>query len=202
MADGKPRGWSRLGCGALSKGKFLKTRFVLLDRDGVINRKVQNGYVTEWNEFLFLPGAFEALRRLAAGGFLPIVVSNQAGVGKGRMSLLALNQITARFVRRVEACGGRIHKVYYCTHRKDARCLCRKPRPGLLLQAQRENHFDLGSTYFIGDSVSDLVAAERAGCPAILVSGNPASLAKGYSSRPAAVAPDLLSAVDFILGRG
>ncbi|MGH9350645.1 MAG: D-glycero-alpha-D-manno-heptose-1,7-bisphosphate 7-phosphatase [Terriglobia bacterium] len=180
----------------------MKARFILLDRDGVINRKVRNGYVATWNGFLFIPGALEALRLLTQAGYLPVVVSNQAGVGKGQITLSALNQITARFVRKVKACGGRIHKVYYCPHRKEAGCPCRKPRPGLLLKAQQENHFEFASTYFIGDSVSDMLAAEGAGCPAILVSGNPASLVNGWFSRPKAIVPDLRSAVDFILSRG
>ncbi|MGH9403285.1 MAG: D-glycero-alpha-D-manno-heptose-1,7-bisphosphate 7-phosphatase [Terriglobia bacterium] len=179
----------------------MKARFILLDRDGVINRKIPNGYVTTWNEFSFLPGALEALRLLTEGGYRLVVVSNQAGVGKGQVALSALNQITARFVKKVEACGGRIHRVYYCTHRKDARCPCRKPRPGLLLKAQQENKFEFASAFLIGDSVSDLLAADRVGCPMIMVNGNPASLLKGRVSSPQAIVPDLRSAVDFILSR-
>lgn len=185
------------------KENSLKSQFILLDRDGVINQKVRNGYVAAWNEFRFLPGALESLRLLTTSGFLPIVVSNQAGVGKGRMTQAALSEITSRFMRKVKACGGCIHRVYYCTHRKEARCPCRKPRPGLLLQAQRENHFDLARAYFIGDSLSDMAAAERAGCRAILICANPASLVKGWtalSERPKTIVPDLRSAVDFILG--
>lgn len=177
----------------------MNRQFIFLDRDGVINRRVHNGYVTTWNQFRFLPGALESLRQLAEAGFLPIVVSNQAGVGKGRMTQAALSEVTSRFVRKVKACGGQIHQVYYCTHRKDARCACRKPRPGLLLRAQRENHFDLARTYFIGDSVSDMIAAARAGCPAILICPNPASLVQGWRCRPRAIVPDLHSAVDFLL---
>lgn len=180
----------------------MNSHFILLDRDGVINRRVHKGYVTTWNQFRFLPGALESLRRLAEAGFLPIVVSNQAGVGKGRMTQAALSEVTSRFIRKVAACGGRIHRVYYCTHRKEDRCLCRKPRPGLLLQAQRENHFDLARTYFIGDSVSDMIAAERAGCPAILICANLASLVQGWRCRPRTIVPDLRLAVDFILGEG
>lgn len=179
----------------------MKARFILLDRDGVINRKIPNGYVTTWNDFLFLPGALEALRLLTEGGYRLIVVSNQAGVGKGQMALSALNQITARFLKKVEACGGRIHKVYYCTHRKDAHCRCRKPRPGLLLKAQQENKFEFASAFLIGDSMSDLLAADRVGCPMIMVNGNPASLVKGCASRPQVIVPDLRSAADFIFGR-
>lgn len=180
----------------------MKTRFILLDRDGVINRKIRNGYVASWKDFLFLPGALEALRLLTESGYRPIVVSNQAGVGKGLMTWSALNLITARFRRKVEAAGGRIHKVYYCIHRKEARCPCRKPRPGLLLKARQENNFEFGETCFVGDSLSDLLAARRVGCPMILVNGNPSSLVKEGTVQPLAIVPDLRSAADFILHHG
>jgi D-glycero-D-manno-heptose 1,7-bisphosphate phosphatase len=177
----------------------LQARFILLDRDGVINRKIQNGYVASWRDFRFLPGALEALRLLTEGGYRPIVVSNQAGVGKGLMTPSALNLITARFTRKAQAAGGRIHKVYYCTHRKEARCPCRKPRPGLLLKARQENSFEFSETWLVGDSLSDLLAARSVGCPMILVNGNPPSLVKEWAFHPLATVPDLRSAADFIL---
>ncbi|MGH9396753.1 MAG: D-glycero-alpha-D-manno-heptose-1,7-bisphosphate 7-phosphatase [Terriglobia bacterium] len=174
-------------------------RFVLLDRDGVINRKIQNGYVTSWSRFAFLPEALDALRLLHRAGYLPLVISNQAGVGKGLMTLACLNQITARFVRRVDAAGGHIQKVYYCTHRKQARCWCRKPRPGLLVEAQHDFHFNFIETYFVGDSESDLLAAKRVGCPMIMVNANPLGRAKEWVAPPRAVVPSLKAAADIIL---
>lgn len=174
-------------------------RFVLLDRDGVINRKIRNGYVTSWNELVFLPGALDALRLFRAAGWTPLVVSNQAGVGKGLMTQHSLDLITARFMRRIESNGGHVGKVYYCTHCREQRCMCRKPRPGLLLAAQRDFQFDFAETYLVGDSDSDLAAAASVGCPAILISGNATARVKGWVAEPAAVTPDLKTATEFIL---
>ena len=81
-------------------------RFVLLDRDGVINRRIVSGYVSRWEEFVFLPGGLEALRLLNEKNYQVIVVSNQAGVGKGLMSAADLDEVTLRFIAEVEALGG------------------------------------------------------------------------------------------------
>ena len=86
---------------------------VLLDRDGVINRRIQNGYVTSWERFEFLPGALDALRLLAENDFAALVVSNQACVGKGLITAETLDEITTRFLQEVTRHGGRIHGVYY-----------------------------------------------------------------------------------------
>lgn len=174
-------------------------RFVLLDRDGVINRKIRNSYVLSWSQFAFLAGALDALRMFRDAGYVPLVVSNQAGVGKGLMTRSTLDQITRRFSRRVDAAGGCIGKVYYCTHRREQRCACRKPRAGLLLAAQRDFQFDFAETYMIGDSASDLIAATRVGCAAVIVNGNAASQVNEWAIPPNAVVPDLRTAAELIL---
>jgi D-glycero-D-manno-heptose 1,7-bisphosphate phosphatase len=174
-------------------------RFVLLDRDGVINQRIVGGYVTCWDQFVFLPGALEGLRLLTEKNFQVIVVSNQAGVGKALMTAADLQEITRRLVKEVEAQGGRICSVYYCTHRAEDNCSCRKPKPGLLLEAQAEHHFAFADTFLIGDSESDLLAAHAVGCPAIMVSnGPPASFAR-LASAPRATVPTLLAAAAFLL---
>jgi D-glycero-D-manno-heptose 1,7-bisphosphate phosphatase len=174
-------------------------KFVLLDRDGVINRRIRRGYVTSWKQFIFLPGVLEGLRRLTVEGYAIVVVSNQAAVGKGLMTLASLDEITRRFVRQVRAHGGLIREVYYCMHRKEARCRCRKPRPGLLLRAQTEHHFRLSETYLIGDSPSDLMAAGQAGCPMIMVHSNPVNLPNRFARPPEFMVPDFPAAVDALL---
>lgn len=178
------------------------TKYVLLDRDGVINRKVENGYVASWPEFVFLPGALEALRLLAENGYVSLVISNQAGVGKGVLTAAALRQITQRFMAKAKAHGGRISQVYYCTHRKEERCQCRKPKPGLLLRAQQDHGFQFTKTYLIGDSESDLLAARTVGCPAILINRNPARVRGKWASCLPTVVPDLRSAVSLVLEEG
>jgi D-sedoheptulose 7-phosphate isomerase len=174
-------------------------RFVLLDRDGVINRRIVGGYVTCWEKFVFLPGALEGLRLLAEKNYHPIVVSNQAGVGKGLMTAADLQEITRRFLAQVEAQGGRIHGVYYCTHRAEDDCQCRKPKPGLLLNAQAEHHFAFEDTFLIGDSESDLLAAQAVGCPAIMVSNTPSASFEKLPYAPRVTVPSLLAAAEFLV---
>jgi D-glycero-D-manno-heptose 1,7-bisphosphate phosphatase len=141
---------------------------VFVDRDGVINEKIAGGYVTGWRSFRFIPGITEALQALSSLGLPVIVVSNQAGVGKGLMGRRALGQVTRRFVTTLRKEGARIDAVYYCPHAPDAGCNCRKPRPGLLEQAAEDWGVDLSRSVLIGDSQSDLEAAAAAGCRAVI----------------------------------
>ena len=142
---------------------------VFLDRDGVINRRIQDGYVTRLSDFEFLPDTIPGIRALAALGRPIIVVSNQAGVAKGSVKLRSLEQITAWFVGEIVAGGGRIDAVYYCPHAPADDCTCRKPKPGLLLQAASDFGVDLRQSVMIGDTVSDAEAATNAGVRALLV---------------------------------
>jgi D-glycero-D-manno-heptose 1,7-bisphosphate phosphatase len=174
-------------------------RFVLLDRDGVINRRIISGYVDAWEKFVFLPGALEALRRLNEKNYQVIVVSNQAGVGKGLMTAAGLAEITRRLVAEVEAQGGRIRGVYYCTHRAEDGCECRKPKPGLLRRAQAEHHFELERTFMVGDTESDLQAAHAAACPAIMVSNTPVAGLERLPHAPRVIVPNLLGAAEFLI---
>ncbi len=177
------------------------SKYVLLDRDGVINHRVLKGYVTSWSQFVFLPRALEALRLLALNNVTTIVVSNQACVGKGLMTSSELDDLTRHFLLRVEEHGGRIHKVYYCPHRVEDDCECRKPKPGLLLQAQKEHQFDFAATFLVGDSETDLLAAKNVECPAILISSRRPSDLDGFTYPPQAVFSDLYGAAQYILGR-
>jgi len=173
--------------------------YVLLDRDGVINERVMGGYVTSWEQFAFLPGALEGLRRLTQCGYIPIVVSNQAGVGKGLLSRETLDEITRRLLAQVEAAGGRLGGVYYCPHRDEDGCACRKPKPGLLFEAQKDHGFDFTETFLVGDSRSDLLAAQAVGCPAILVAAGAAPSLEGVATPPRAVVRDLAEAAEYII---
>lgn len=144
-----------------------KRKYILLDRDGVINRRLPGGYVRSWSQFEFLPRVLDALRLLAENGFTALVVSNQACVGKGLLSSNELNAITRRFLLETALSGGDIAQVYYCCHTAEERCSCRKPQPGLIARARLEYEFDPEETFFVGDSPSDLRAAAAAGCPSI-----------------------------------
>jgi histidinol-phosphate phosphatase family protein len=179
-------------------------RYVLLDRDGVINRRIPDGYVTSWEQFEFLPRVLDALKLLAERGYKAIVVSNQACVSKGLMSPEALAEVTRRFVEEVESNGGHIDAVYNCPHQDRDGCDCRKPKPGLLLQAQREHGFAIADTFLVGDSERDMMAAHQVGCPAILVgAAKPGDVeAQGAPRSPRINVHDLYEAVQFILRVG
>ncbi len=179
----------------------MASKYVLLDRDGVINRRILNGYVTSWAQFEFLPQALAALRLLTESGYRLIVVSNQACVSKGLISLEKLAALTGRFVKEVEKSGGRICGVYYCPHQDRDGCDCRKPKPGLLMQAQREHEFTFAETFLVGDSEADLIAAHKVGCSAILLAAEAKVDTRQWPHRPQAVVADLHAAALFILGK-
>lgn len=146
----------------------MKTIF--LDRDGVINTNPPNkGYVRRWSEFSFLPNALKAIRDLTENGYRIIVITNQAGIGKGLFSEDNLKDIHARMVTEITDAGGRIDAVYYCPHHPEAGCECRKPKPGMLRRAADEHRIELSSAYLIGDSTTDIEAGRRAGTRTLLV---------------------------------
>ncbi len=177
------------------------SRFILLDRDGVINQRILNGYVTCWEQFVFLPGALEGLRLLKQNSYAAIVISNQACVGKGLITSTKLESITRRFIKEVETYGGRICGVYYCPHREEDGCDCRKPKPGLLVKAQREHGFAFADTFLVGDSETDLLVADQVGCPVLLLSDSGRNESQKLSRRAFGVLPSLYAAVKFLLGR-
>lgn len=143
---------------------------VFLDRDGVINeRAADDDYVTSWSGFRFLPGALDALRLLADAGVRVIVLTNQRGIARGRMTEQDLADIHRQMREAVTTAGGRIDAVYHCPHDVGA-CDCRKPRIGLYRQAQHDfPDIRLEASVSVGDSVSDIEAAVRAGSRAFLV---------------------------------
>jgi len=139
-----------------------------LDRDGVIN--VDPGYVHRIEDFKFVAGTLEASRELARRGWLLVVATNQSGIGRGLYSLRDFQALTDWMRERFEQSGAPLAGVYHCPHHPtDAigafriRCDCRKPRPGMLLQAARELSLDLGQSILFGDTCEDLLAAQTAG---------------------------------------
>jgi histidinol-phosphate phosphatase family protein len=154
--------------------RFLaRSPAVILDRDGVLNRRPPRAeYVTRAEDFEWLPGSLQALRMLREAGYTVAVVSNQAGINRGAMTEEDLAAVHARMIAETEQAGGRIDAIYHCPHDWDEGCDCRKPAPGMLFRAQRELDLDLSRTPFIGDDERDVEAAEAAGAPPILVSEN------------------------------
>jgi histidinol-phosphate phosphatase family protein len=157
----------------LTEAFLARRQAIILDRDGVLNRKAPRAeYVRRWDEFNWLPGAKDSLQKLRRAGYRVIVVSNQAGIARGAMTEADLLDIHRCMVREVSQSGGHIDAIYYCPHNWDDGCDCRKPKPGMLFQAQRDFNLDLSRTPFVGDDERDGQAADAAGCPSILVSEN------------------------------
>jgi histidinol-phosphate phosphatase family protein len=149
---------------------FLPKKVIFLDRDGVINKKPPKAdYVKKWEEFEFLPGAREGLKKLSDNGFQIYLVSNQPGIARGMMTEEDLAFIHQKMQEELKKDGIKIEKIYYCPHGWDQGCECRKPKPGLLFQAARENNLDLTKTIFIGDDERDIQAGEAADIKMFLV---------------------------------
>jgi D-glycero-D-manno-heptose 1,7-bisphosphate phosphatase len=148
---------------------------IFIDRDGVINCRRPGDYVLDWSQFVFVPGIREALRQLASLRLPMIIISNQAAVGKGLLDAGGLKEITARMNEALLADGTSLAAAYYCTHRIEDHCPCRKPKPALLFSAAADFNIDLSRSIFIGDSDTDVQAARSAGCAAVLF-GSDASL--------------------------
>jgi D-glycero-D-manno-heptose 1,7-bisphosphate phosphatase len=137
-------------------------RAVFLDRDGVL---IENraDYVREWSQVTLLPRTVDALRGFHAEGLKIIVVTNQSAVGRGLISFDTAQEINNRLTKTIVESGAWIDAVYMCPHQPQDRCACRKPQPGLLLQAARELSLDLGASWMVGDAWSDLLAGQSAG---------------------------------------
>ncbi|MCC6293386.1 MAG: HAD-IIIA family hydrolase [Bryobacterales bacterium] len=165
---------------------FSQPPTVLLDRDGVLNRKPARGeYVRSWEEWEWLPGALDALREFRRSGWRVLVISNQAGLARGAMNSGDLDRIHARMHIEAEQAGGRIDGVYVCPHGWNQGCGCRKPSPGMLFQAQRDWALDLSRTWFLGDDQRDAEAAARAGCRFLMICPEqPLLAAAGRLARP------------------
>lgn len=143
-------------------------RAIFLDRDGVICAN-RSDYVKTWDEFVFLPHSLEALRRLAASDFVIAVTTNQSVVGRGLMTEATLRDIHTQMIAEIERAGGRIDAVYYCPHRPEDKCDCRKPLTGLYQRAERDFDINLVQSIVVGDALDDIVAARTIGAKPILV---------------------------------
>lgn len=140
----------------------------MLDRDGVINRD-STDFIKSPEEFIVLPGSAEAIEQLNKAGYRVVVATNQSGVGRGLISIGTLEDIHDKMSAIIRAAGGHLDAIYYCPHRPDEHCDCRKPKPGLLRQVAQANHRSAADLIVVGDSLRDLEAAWAFGAQAILV---------------------------------
>lgn len=153
-----------------SRGSYRAGGALLLDRDGVINRRILNGYVLGEEQLSFIPAFLHAFRGFSGQASQRVVVlSNQACIGKGLLSEGLLRRIMRRTARVLGEHGIAISAWYCCPHVPDAGCECRKPQPGLFAACAQQLGVDLQRSRFIGDTRADILAGRAAGCPTLLV---------------------------------
>jgi len=142
---------------------------IILDRDGVINEDSPD-FIKSPEEWRAIPGSLEAIAVLNRQGHTVVVASNQSGISRAYFSLPVLLAIHLKMQTELAKLGGHLDGVYVCPHRDEDHCPCRKPNPGMLLQIAKDFKVDLAKDgLLIGDSVRDILAAQAAGCRAVLV---------------------------------
>lgn len=185
----------------------MSQRYIFIDRDGVVNKDpggwTEHSYVTRPDLFHFLPGSLEALRKLRTAGYKVIVISNQGGVGKGHFTRRDLDAVNALMLEGVRKAGGAIQESFYCVHRSEDNCSCRKPKTGLLEMAAKKYRIRPHETYFIGDSEVDVRAGAAVGAATVFVRSGKMTTddLRKAGVRPDFVFKDLLEAVEWILAK-
>ncbi len=166
---------------------------LFLDRDGVINRRIVDDYVKTWEQFEFLPGVTDAIRKFSLVFGRIIVVSNQQGIGKGLMTEKELESIHQRMMEEIRAKGGRIDTVFHSPYLHSDRSVMRKPKVGMALKARKlfpELRFN--RSVMAGDSLSDMIFGKRVGMTTVFIAGD-AKTAKKYPRQIDFLSPDLIS---------
>ncbi len=153
----------------------MKTKLAILDRDGVIDDNSQCYYVYRKDQFTFNPGVLEAIARLCRSGYTIAIVSNQSGIAKGEYTVSDIEELHLWMCGEIARAGGCVDpgRIYVCPHHPSkTNCLCRKPKPLLLQKAMAQAGADCGSTIFIGDADTDVLAGQAAGIATYKVEPN------------------------------
>ena len=187
--------------------KQILRRAAFLDRDGTIGEEL--GYVNHIDRFQIFPFAAEAIRQLNQADIPVIVVTNQSGIARNIFPESLVHEVHKKMVAELAKGGAWIDAIYFCPHKTEDSCECRKPNPGLILRAAREHGLDLGASWVVGDRYADLEMGHAAGARGILVMsgygrGEYELHGGTWPRQPDAVAENLSDAVRHILqtGRG
>jgi D-glycero-D-manno-heptose 1,7-bisphosphate phosphatase len=181
--------------------EYLKPKKILLiDRDGILNKKAPKGdYVTSWEDFIFLSKNVKGLRMLAEAGYEFIVISNQAGIARGMVTWEAVDNINQQMKKELEGKGIPVLDVLVCPHHWDEGCFCRKPNPGMFFKASRDWLFRLDKTFYIGDDPRDCQAACNAGCGSVFIGEKDEVGALSPEEQPNKVFNNLEEAAPFLM---
>ena len=139
----------------------MAIKTIFLDRDGVINKEVN--YLYRIEEFVFLDGIFEACNYFQSIGFEIIIITNQSGISQGFYSKNDFKILTDWMLEQFQNKNIKILDIFYCPHGQNSHCNCRKPMPGMILEAQKKHGIDLNLSWMIGDKESDIISANAAG---------------------------------------
>ncbi len=179
----------------------MPARAVFLDRDGVIIE--DTGYIDSIKRVSFIPEAAAALKKIREKGFKLVIVTNQSGVARGFFSEETLKKINKYIVDRLKAQNVEVDAVYCCPHHPEGKvkeyalsCFCRKPQPGMILQAAQDLKLDLANSFIIGDSERDILAGKNAGCKTIWLKKQLQELKPEV--KPDKIAKNLLEAASWI----
>ena len=185
----------------------MSRKAVFLDRDGVINREVDN--LESIKQLRLLPHAAAAIRRINRLGFLVIIATNQPVISRGWLTEKGLEKIHKELLRRLAAKGAEIDEIYYCPHHPNAnlekyrvRCRCRKPNTGMIRAAVKRFGINLKKSFIIGDSTRDILAGKRAKLKTILLMTGYAGKDGKYNVKPGFTAKNLGEAVKIIKAYG
>jgi D-glycero-D-manno-heptose 1,7-bisphosphate phosphatase len=177
-------------------------KLIVIDRDGVINHD-SDAYIKSPDEWIPIDGSLEAIARLNHSGYIVVVASNQSGLARGYFDIQTLNSIHKKMDTMLAEAGGRIDAIFFCPHGPDDGCSCRKPRPGMLLEIGQRFNVPLTEVIFIGDSISDVKAANTVLSKPMLVRTGKGMKAEKIlqveKGEPVPVFDDLASAVNSIL---
>jgi len=146
-------------------------RAIFLDRDGVINLD-RPDYVKSVSELKIIDGVFDAIKKLNDANFMVIIISNQSAINRGKTTRKNVEEINELILRKCKENSCKIDAIYFCPHRPDENCDCRKPKPGLILKAISEHKIDLNSSWLIGDKETDILAGRATGCKTIRIATN------------------------------
>lgn len=177
-------------------------KIVFLDRDGVVNYYPGEGkYVTHQRDFKLIPGSIEAIKKMKKAGFKIYIVSNQSGVSKGLYSEKTLKKINRKLNFFLWLHKTSIDGIYYCTHKDEDNCPCRKPKTGLLKKAIEDTAEEIESSFLIGDSFVDMKTAKNFGTKTILLLSGKEKIRNrpNWQFEPDYIFDNLLLAANFLL---
>lgn len=182
-----------------TKKFFMKKKIILIDRDGLINKKRAIGqYVTKWSQFKFIKKNIDGLLSLSKNKFKFIIITNQAGVGRKKMSLNDLNLIHRKMTKKLREKGLQILRIYFCPHHWIDNCECRKPKPGLFFEASSKYKLSLNDAIYIGDDPRDCSAAFNSGCKSILINNKMKINQINKLSKPITIKNNIAEAINMI----